>query len=215
MKDFTDITVILDRSGSMSGIKDATIKGYNDYINDQKNVPGDGCWSLIQFDDQYEVVYAGMHQHVVPLLTCTTFQPRGSTALVDAVCRAIEETKKRVDALPEERKPSRVLMVILTDGEENSSRVHTTDDLNRMISCQREAGWAFTFLGANQDAIATATKYGIPTRSAMNYTADKRGAARAFHANSRGTRNWKLEGNESAKDLILDPEDSVDTSASK
>ena len=76
---FTDITVILDRSGSMSAIQDATIKGLNDFIADQRSVPGDGCWSLMQFDDQYETVYLQRLQSDVPLLTPATFQPRGTS----------------------------------------------------------------------------------------------------------------------------------------
>jgi hypothetical protein len=102
---FADITMILDRSGSMSAIQDATIKGFNEFVQEQRAVPGDGCWSLVQFDDQYEVVYAQKPQHDVPLLTSGTFQPRGSTALIDAVCRTIDDTGRRFSAMPEEQRP--------------------------------------------------------------------------------------------------------------
>jgi len=208
LDNFTDITMILDRSGSMSSIQDATIKGFNDFVNEQKGVPGEGCWSLVQFDDQYDVVYAGKNQNDVPLLTPGTFQPRGSTALVDAVCRTIDQTEHRLSTICDEHKPTRVLLVILTDGYENASREYTTSDLNAKIARKRDIDkWQFIFLGANQDAIASARQYGIPTRSAMTYQASDEGTRAVFARASAGTRRWKLEGNESAADLLIDPAD--------
>jgi hypothetical protein len=205
-RDYTDVTVILDRSGSMSAIQDATILGFNDFVNSQKAVAGDGCWSLVQFDDQYEVVYAHRPQAEVPLLTPATFRPRGSTALIDAVCRTIDETAQRLARTPEWHRPSRVLIVVVTDGCENSSRQFNQHDLNERIAYQRdECSWQFVFLGANQDAIAEAAKYGIGRGCALNYQATAGGTRQAYGALDVGMRAWKVEGNDSAADFFTEP----------
>jgi hypothetical protein len=192
----------------MSSIQDATIKGLNDFIREQREVPGDGCWSLVQFDDQYEVVYSQRDQHDVPLLTPRTFQPRGSTALIDAVCRTIDDTGRRLAATPEDERPSKVLMVIMTDGYENASHEFMTRDLNARVSHQRDKySWQFLYLGANQDAIAEAAKYGIAKGAAMTYQATVQGTQSAFRAANRGTRRWKVDGNNTAEELLTDPAD--------
>ncbi len=203
---FTDVTIILDRSGSMSGIQDATIKGFNDFVNEQRSVPGDGCWTLVQFDDRYETVYAQRPQHDVPPLTTLSYQPRGSTALVDAVCRTIDQTGQRLAALPEWQRPSKVLLAIITDGEENSSREYTTQQLHQKITHQREKyGWTFLFLGANQDSFAVAGSYGILKTHTMNWAATAVGTAASYAGLSSNLRSFKLDGNKTAAPFFQEP----------
>lgn len=205
-QNYTDITVVLDRSGSMACIREATIEGLNGFIDSQRAVPGDGCWSLVQFDDQYEVVYSRRSQVDVPRLTMETFVPRGSTALVDAVCRTIDETGKRLEATTEGDRPFKVLIVVMTDGHENSSKVFGRHQLNERISHQRDKyGWQFVFLGANQDSVVEATKYGIAAGNAMTYQANAAGVIKTFGAVNIGTRNWKLDGNDSASGFLVEP----------
>ena len=212
-RDFCDITVVLDRSGSMSVIQSATVEGLNAFIEDQKKVPGDGCWSLVQFDDPAtakganepfpQVVFSARPQSEMRPISSDEFLPRGGTALVDAVVRTIDETGKRLAAMPDGARPDKVLFVIMTDGQENSSRQFTKAQLNERISHQRSKyNWQFIFLGANQDAIAEAQEYGIPTSSALTFDHTDIGTQTAYRAASAGIRAWRVEGNPTAAPMV-------------
>lgn len=208
MRDYTDITIILDRSGSMAGIREATIEGVNGFIQAQNELPGDGCWSLVQFDDNYERHYQCRSGKEVPMLNMDTYVPRGATALIDAVCKTIDETGTRLFYSPEDKRPNKVLMVIMTDGLENASHQFTKLQLNHKITHQREKyNWQFVFLGANQDAIAEAVKYGVPASSSMTFAATPTGQHVNCMALNKNTRHWKAEGNESCKEFVIDPND--------
>lgn len=177
-----DITVILDRSGSMSSVVADTIGGFNTFLKGQQDAPGEATITLRQFDDQHEVLYT-LPVKTAPPLTAITFQPRGSTALLDAIGMAIEQTGTRLKALPESERPERVIMAIITDGEENASRLFTRAKVFAMIGHQRAAyNWLFTFIGANQDAIGEAGSLNIPQYAALNYTSSSAGTNAAFHA---------------------------------
>lgn len=175
-KGYTDITVALDRSGSMEIIKDDTIGGFNQFLSDQKAVPGDATITLAQFDDQYEVVYSASDIQSVKALDSLTFVPRGSTALYDAIGRTIIDTGKRLEAMPEDARPGKVIFVIVTDGQENASKEFRVDKISEMIGHQKtKYSWEFVFLGANQDAIFTAKNIGISAANAMTYAANSKG----------------------------------------
>lgn len=168
------ITVLLDRSGSMDSAQEATIEGFNGFIRKQQEVPGTATFTLVQFDDQYEVWQKGVSLNDAQLLTSETYVPRGSTALIDAICRAIDETGEYLDGLPEDQKPERVIFVIQTDGFENASTKYNMVDASTRIQHQQSKyQWMFTFLGANQDAIASAAQYGIDAKQALSYRSDK------------------------------------------
>jgi hypothetical protein len=183
MKDHsTRIAIILDRSGSMESCKESTVTGFNEFIRNQKKIPGEATVRLVQFDDQYETVFDK------PLLDCpeltqTAFVPRGSTALLDAQGRAIAELGRELTALPEQERPSKVIVVTLTDGLENASKDYSIEKIGDMIREQRDRyNWDFVFLGANQDAVATAAAINIPAPSAMSYSASKAGIAATMAA---------------------------------
>ena len=172
MKPETDITVILDRSGSMEAIASDAIGGFNSFLAEQQRLPGACRLTLVQFDDRYEVVYAGRPIADAPRLTGDTFQPRGSTALLDAIGRTIESTGARLAASPEAERPDRVLLVIVTDGLENASTDYTRERVFTLISTQQDVyQWSFLFLAANQDAIAEGEKIGIGAQHSMNFAA--------------------------------------------
>ncbi len=207
MRDYTDTTIILDKSGSMTGQREGTIAGINNFITQQKEVPGDGCWTLIQFDDQYEYTpgWQQKDQKDINLLQWDEYVPRNSTALIDAVCRTIDETGKRLSKLPDHLKPDKVLVVIMTDGLENASKRKPHELAERINHQQDKYNWKFLFLGANQDAIATAAQYHIPTSQAFTYQATNKGTVETYNMVSRATRSWKLDGIN--PDLNLIPED--------
>ena len=186
---FTDITVVLDRSGSMSTVEKDTIGGFNQFIKDQKNVKGSANLTLVQFDTEYEFVHRAMPIETIPALE---FHPRGGTALLDAIGRAIHETGERLRNIPEYDRPSKVIFVILTDGEENSSKEYTKEKINKMITHQRDIyKWEFVFLGANQDAIGEAAKIGIFANNAMTYAATAGGISAAFATTSSNMASFR------------------------
>jgi hypothetical protein len=173
MRHEADITIILDRSGSMASIATDVVGGFNHFVTEQRAQPGDCRLTLVQFDNQYEVVYAGRSIAEAPMLNSETFQPRGSTALLDAIGRTIDATGDRLRALPETDRPDRVLLVIITDGLENASTEYTRARVFEMISTQRDVyRWGFLFMAANQDAIQEGGHIGIAPGAALNFTAD-------------------------------------------
>lgn len=182
----TDIIVITDRSGSMGAIKNDVIGGYNQFLRDQKEVEGEARITFIQFDHEYQVLYSEIPLQDAPELTAETFVPRGSTALLDAVGITLDERLSRNPSWAE-----LVVMVIITDGEENSS---TKYDLPRVRALTTEAeglGWKFIYLAANQDAFNSASMLGMQQPVAANYTADSAGVAGAYGVASASTKAFR------------------------
>ena len=166
--DLCEIVMVLDRSGSMSGCQDATIKGFNEFLEEQKKEPGEASLTLAQFDHEYEVVHDGKPLVDVLPLTSQTFQPRGTTALLDAIGTTINSVGRRLEATAEADRPGKVLFVILTDGIENASREFQCKQVFDMIHHQEDKyNWKFVFIGADQDAIASAASLGIKAAAAM------------------------------------------------
>lgn len=177
----TLITVILDRSGSMGPLQQATIAGFNEFLKGQQAAPGEAQISLIQFDNAYEVNYLARPIKEAPPLTAETYQPRGSTALYDAIGRTIIQTGATLAGLPEASRPSKVIVVIDTDGEENASQEFSGKQINTMIREQTDKyAWEFIFLGANQDAILSASVLGISAQNALNTKASVMGTSAKY-----------------------------------
>ena len=199
MKNKTDITIILDRSGSMSSVKDDTIGGFNNFLGEQQKVEGEAVLSLIQFDDQYETVYLDKAINSATKLTEETFQPRGMTALFDAVGRTINSVGNRLAATSEAERPDKVLFVIMTDGFENSSREFNAAKISEMITHQRNAyKWEFMFIGANQDAVLSAQEIGIPAAAALTYAANEEGTRAAYSMMARKIGSYRVSNNAAA-----------------
>jgi hypothetical protein len=174
------IICILDRSGSMSSLVSDVIGSYNTFIEKQKSEPGEAEVTLVLFDTQYEEVYSKVNVKEVPLLDNKTYFARGGTALLDAVGRAISSCNAE-DAI----------VLIQTDGEENSSREFTKEKLKELISKKEKAGWDFIFLGANIDAFSTGASFGLSPSKSVQYTANSAGIDQAFMAMSTGTANYR------------------------
>lgn len=158
----TELVCILDRSGSMEAIRDDAIGGFNAFLDAQRDEPGETRLTLVQFDDRYDVLADHVPLAHVPPLARETFVPRGSTALLDAIARTLDAVGKRLAATPEPERPSKVVVAVVTDGQENASRHATRQQVFDRIAHQRDVyGWAFVFLAANQDAIAGAVALGM------------------------------------------------------
>ena len=180
MKDnYTHITVLLDRTGSMQSIREDTIGGFNAFLNQQKEEPGLATLTLVQFDSQdpYEVVHNFRAIQSVPELTRETFVPRASTPLLDAMGRSINDLEANLLKMAEPDRPARIVVVIITDGQENASREFRAEQVRAMIKDKQDNdNWQFVFLSADLGAINDALASGV-----------KAGAAMAFDKNSKGT----------------------------
>jgi len=199
MKNKTDITIILDRSGSMGSVKDDTIGGFNNFLEEQQKVEGEASLSLVQFDDQYEVVYMDKDINSADKLTEATFQPRGMTALFDAVGRTINSTGQRLAGLSEVERPNKVVFIILTDGFENASKEFRASKISEMINHQRNNyNWEFMFIGANQDAVLSAKEIGIPASAALTYAANAEGTEILYSRVARKVANYRESENAAA-----------------
>lgn len=174
-KDLTDITVVLDRSGSMALCREDAEGGLNSFVKEQREQSGDAVFTLVHFDHEYEFVHKAIQIKDVPSYRLI---PRGTTALLDAVGRAITETGERLKAIPEENRPGLVVFVIITDGQENSSKEYNRDKIKEMIETQQSIyKWQFTYLGANQNAFAEGAAMGMARHAVANYVPSNTGAA--------------------------------------
>ncbi len=184
-----EIIFVVDRSGSMTTIVNDMKGGFNSLITEQKKLPGECKVSLTQFDDQYELVYQGKPLAEVPPLELV---PRGSTALLDAVGRTIVATGERLSKLAEDQRPSHVLFVIITDGQENSSKEFSLNNIKEMITHQRDVyKWEFSFLGTDFNAIAVSSSMGIPSVNAVQYVASPVGGKSAMRGVSKMVANYR------------------------
>ncbi len=186
--------VVLDRSGSMESIKEATIEGYNAFLAQQKSVEGEARLSMVQFDHEYEVVCLNRDLEAAPFLTNATYQPRGTTALLDAIGHSIHETHDRLAAGESAGRDSQVVFVIITDGHENSSSRFSRSQIFRLIrEFEQKKNWQFVFIGANQDAIEEASHLGIHESRSMTFMADKEGTKNMFFDMSVNIRELRVE----------------------
>ena len=171
----TELVFILDRSGSMAGLESDTIGGFNALLEKQKKQDEPCYVSTILFDNVSEVIHDREKIGEVQPLTEKDYCVRGCTALLDAIGGAIHHVGKLHKYL-DENAPAHTLFVITTDGMENASRKYDAATVKKMIERQKERyGWEFLFIGANIDAVETASRYGIGADRAVNYHADKRG----------------------------------------
>jgi len=189
-KNITEIAFILDRSGSMDSCSQEAIAGFNHFLKEQQQVEGLARLTLVLFDNEYLVPVQSLPVQEVLPLNKRTFLPRGSTALLDAIGKTIDDLGSRLGELPEADRPGQVIVTIFTDGMENSSVHFDWREISQKIKHQTEVyRWLFLFLGANQDAIATAAQLSISSANSSSYSADGVGTRTTHSAISR-----KLKG---------------------
>lgn len=187
-QNLTDITIVLDSSGSMQSVAKDTIGGFNKFVETQKAASGDANLSLVQFDSTVKVSYSARNLTEVS----RTYSPNGYTALLDAIGMSITSAGKRFADMKEEDRPGKVIFVIMTDGEENSSREYSREKINEMIKHQTEAyQWDFIFIGANQDAIQAGGSLGIRAGNSMNYSADALATSNVFDSVGKQMSNYR------------------------
>ena len=189
-KNLTEIVFILDRSGSMAGLEDDTIGGFNAMIRKQMGEAGEAYVSTVLFDNETEVIHDRVDIQKIQPLTREEYYVRGSTALLDAVGKSIHHIGNIHKYAREEDRPEKTIFVITTDGMENASCEYSYDRVRNMIRRQQEKyGWEFIFLGANIDAAKEAARFGIRADHAANYHADRKGTAVIYEAVNEAVRN--------------------------
>ena len=195
MKDATHIAVLLDRSGSMGDIKDDAIGGFNCFLKEQKAAGANATLTLVQFDtESTDVVHESMPILEVPDLNHQTFQPRGGTPLLDALGQTIDSTGRALAAIPEANRPNKVVFVVITDGQENSSHRYTKASVKEKIDHQSgQYNWQFVFLGANQDAFDEAGAVGIAMGNVANFAPARMQVA--FAATAANVASYRRSGN--------------------
>lgn len=171
----TELVFILDRSGSMAGLESDTIGGFNAMLEKQRKEPGDALVTTVLFDNHIELHHDRIPLSGVASLTGRDYFVRGTTALLDAVGMTIRKIVQAHLHTAEAVRPGKTLFVIITDGMENASREYTADRVRAMIEKEKAYGWEFLFLGANIDAVSTASSIGINAERAVNYHADPAG----------------------------------------
>ena len=155
----TEIICVIDRSGSMAQIRDDAIGGFNTFLAEQQKLPGQAKLTLVLFDHEFQVLHDGVDIQQVRELNHQTYTPRGTTALLDAIGHSMDLVGKRLEQIPEQQRPATVVMAILTDGQENSSKGYSHDQISSMIKHQKEVyAWEFVFLAADQEAFAVACR---------------------------------------------------------
>ena len=194
-KDLTEIVCIIDRSGSMADVEEDARGGFNKFLEDQKALPGDAHMTLVKFDHEYTLEHNGVHISEVEPLTTETYVPRGTTALLDAIGRTIDDVGKRLKETPEHNRPEKVIVVILTDGLENASRDYSRVKVFEMIGVQKNTyKWEFIFLAADQDAIAAGRGLNISAQHSVSYKGTSDGTRRAYGAVCCAVSGFRASG---------------------
>ena len=191
-KGLTELVFILDKSGSMGGLEKDTIGGYNSMLEKQKAVPGECLITTVLFDNDYELLHDRIDIRAVSPITEKEYAVGGSTALLDAIGRTIHKIGNAQMNTADDYRAEKVMFVIITDGEENSSREYSAEKVKAQIQRQKEKyDWEFIFLGANIDAVETAGRFGIAPDRAQNYHADSEGTALNFRVMSEAVATFR------------------------
>lgn len=198
-ENFTSINVVIDRSGSMRRLVSDTIGGFNQFLNDQKGLPEDAVMTLCTFSTDYTLVYDFIKLEDIPDLTEKNYVVGGGTALLDALGTTINTVGNKLAAMPEDERPSKVLFLIITDGEENSSVEFSHAQIKEMVTHQKDVyNWDFVFMGANLDAIMAGDAIGISPSMTLNYDATSSGTKSLYKDISKSVTRYRTQGRSSS-----------------
>lgn len=195
---YTHIAVLLDRSGSMSSMKEEVVSGINKLIKEQKEAEGTASMSISQFDDFYDIITEFEDIQTVKDIDSSIYVPRGMTALNDSLAKLIKQVGKKLASMPEEERPEKVLVHVISDGQENASEDRTGEKLKALVKEQEEKyGWCFVYIGANQDSKFEARSKGI--LNSVNYVASKVGMDSMFNSLSSASTVYRSASIETKK----------------
>ncbi|MDD4657978.1 MAG: hypothetical protein PHW26_02920 [Eubacteriales bacterium] len=194
-KNLTELVFILDKSGSMSGLEQDTIGGYNAMLEKQKALAGEALITTVLFDNNYELLHDRIDLRAVSPITEKEYYVGGATALLDAIGRTINKIINAHKHTAEEYRADKVLFIITTDGMENASREYNYNKIKGMVARQKSKyGWEFIFLGANIDAVDVAGRFGIAPDRAQNYHGDSEGTSLNFKVTAQAIASYRESG---------------------
>lgn len=194
-KHAAELVFILDKSGSMTGLERDTIGGFNAMLEKQKAVEGECRITTVLFDNQCMLLHDRIDMQAVSPMTGEEYCPGGSTALLDAIGMTLHKIANAQKNTAEAYRADRVMVVIITDGEENSSREYDVRTIRKMIEHEKEThGWEFIFLGANIDAVQTASDFGISRGRAVSFVSDEEGTRLNYDAMAETAVHFRESG---------------------
>ncbi len=203
-KELTELVFILDKSGSMGGLEADTIGGYNSMLAKQQKVKGACHITTVLFDNNYELLHDRIDIKAVSPMTEREYQVGGSTALLDAVGKTIHKISNVQKNTAKGYRADKVMFVVITDGEENSSREYTSEKIKAQIEQHKtKHGWEFIFLGANIDSVETAEELGIDATKAIDYVPDSVGTSLNFDVMAKAVEAFRQTGE--VKEAVLAP----------
>lgn len=192
-KNLTELVFIIDKSGSMSGLENDTIGGFNSLIEKQKKETGKAIVSTILFSDVIGVIHDRLDIDQVPNLTSKDYFVCGCTALLDAIGQTLTRIIHVQENLIEDEQPGKTLFIITTDGMENSSKEYSYKKLKELINMVKEKyNYEFIFLGANIESEEEASKLGIDCDNAVTYKNDSEGIKLNYCALHEAITNVRL-----------------------
>lgn len=185
----TVVHLLLDQSGSMNHTRQSTVDGINEYVNTLKEDGGKYKVSLTMFDSdsanklRLDKPWKNLYIDDVPELKLEDYNPNGGTPLQDAFCMTLKDMQDRTD--------EKYLFVVLTDGHENTSKEYSAQNMKDMKKkLEAKENWTFVYLGANQDAFATASVYDFSSSNISNFNSTAKGTGMAFVTLSAATRSY-------------------------
>ena len=194
-KGLTELVFILDKSGSMGGLEADTIGGYNSMLAKQQAIEGECRITTVLFNNNYELLHDCIDLKAVSAITEKEYQVGGSTALLDAIGMTIHKIGNAQKHTADDYRAEKVIFVIVTDGEENSSREYSAEMIKAQIERQKtKFGWEFIFLGANIDSVQTAGRFGIAPDRAVDYLADSEGTELNFKVMAQAVATFREAG---------------------
>ena len=209
---YTAMLLVIDRSGSMAGIRDDMVGGLTAMLADQAAEPGLLTVDIVTFDTEIELQCSLADPRDVTI----TLDPRGATSLFDAIGQSVTAFGRVLAALPEHARPETVQVVVVTDGEENSSREFGLDAVRALVTRQKEQfNWDFVFLGANQDAVFSGQRLGFDAGSSMTFAVvpeavtNMNASVGRYIKDVRGKRKRMFDADERLSSMSIDPEQDV------
>ena len=191
----TAVICVIDKSGSMSSVKDDTIGSFNEFLLEQQKLEGECLLTLTLFSTDYVIVHKNVPVADVEPLTKDTYFPGGNTALIDAICRSIDEVGAELTVMPEDERPGKVIMMILTDGMENASKEYSHVDVKKKIATQKdEFSWEFIYLGADINSEKHAEAMGISAQHFCAYSATGAGTRKGMMKAGRAVSAYRSTG---------------------
>lgn len=194
-KNLTELVFILDKSGSMSGLEKDTVGGFNSMLKKQQDLEGECRVTTVLFDNRYELLHDRIDIMGINPITEDEYCVGGSTALLDAMGKTISKITAVQKNTEKNYRADKVMFIIITDGEENSSREFSAAQIKKMVEDRKSKyGWEFIFLGANIDAVKTASSFGISPDRASDYVPDKIGTTLNYRVMSETVTAFRTCG---------------------